>query len=111
MRRARRTAWSAAKVTLVATSKVGVGPGVNTLDHRSSTKEPMIRKSDEDWDSFLFFVRVVPYPAGLGVGGLGVGSTIGPSDLGNIRRSTNNSTGAGRMTTRRRKLKSVQNGN
>ena len=55
MRRARRRAWSAAKVTLVATSKVGVGPGVNTLDHRSSTKETMIRKSDEDWDSFSFF--------------------------------------------------------
>lgn len=39
MRRRNRTSWSAANVALVATRRVGVGPGVNTLDHRSSTKD------------------------------------------------------------------------
>lgn len=37
-----RTSWSAANVALVATRSVGVGPGVNTLDQRSSTKEAIL---------------------------------------------------------------------
>lgn len=43
-RRAKKTSWSAAKVTLVAIKRVGVGPGVKMLDHRSSMKEAMISK-------------------------------------------------------------------
>ena len=43
-RRARKISWSAAKVTLVAIKRVGVGPGVKMLDHRSSMKEAMIFK-------------------------------------------------------------------
>lgn len=41
-RRAKRRTWRAAKVALVATSKVGVGPGVKTLVQRSSTNDPMV---------------------------------------------------------------------
>lgn len=38
----KRTSWSAANVAFVATRRVGVGPGVNTLDQSSSTKEAML---------------------------------------------------------------------
>lgn len=43
-RRARKINWSAAKATLVAIKRVGVGPGVKMLDHRSSMKEAIIFK-------------------------------------------------------------------
>lgn len=42
MRRENKTTCSAAKVALVATSRVGVGPGVKTLDQSSSTNDPMM---------------------------------------------------------------------
>lgn len=41
-RRAKRTAWRAAKEALVALRRVGVVPGVKMLDQRSSRKDAML---------------------------------------------------------------------
>ena len=44
MRRARKINWRAAKLALVATRRVGVGPGVKMLFQRSLKKDAMLAR-------------------------------------------------------------------
>lgn len=77
-RRANRRAWRAAKVTLVAMRREGVGPGVKMLDQRSSINEPII----SDY-ARLRLVAGNGWRLGVTESGSGVGELWNDVDVGN----------------------------